>query len=610
MARFNQKRIVKERAANTSKRMNTRQGGVGYSYKTFMHLLSILTTKKYDGRTYYLTESQEIRMLNDAVDESVKVYGAEFTAKLIVYVRAKDGHRTGTHIAAVRLMKSLSGEQCARLFFSKRHRKKEMGGVIFRVDDMMEIASYYYITRAKAKGRDINTLDAFKGINLPNSMLKGFRKGLESADWYELAKYQNKGKMVSLVDLINLTRPVPNKSRAWASIKIEDYETDMRKAITKKNENAIYEKIRKANLRVKDGYVRVDAFQAAIYGWLRQMDTVEDKNTKLGQTVAKKVKEGKITKSQAQVELVKGKSANFRTLIESRKIGYFALLRNLKNIHDAASSTMDKVLLEKACALLIDEKLIKSPSNLVFPHQVEQARDMMMQIGDAASRRIVVHLDKAYDIACANLEDLGFFGRSAVVIDSSASMRNPRHCANTYNKKTPLEIGALIGATLAKGVNADLYEFASATGAIAYDPSNSVSSIAQTFVRTARLSRFSHGTNMGSIFQCKSSYRDAHQIKPVERVFIISDMQNGVAGAAYIMYKRWMEENNLSGVYVYLINVNSYGTSCMPDNNDPNIIHSTGYSYETLKQLIAMEANPNALYDTVNEIKLEPFGSW
>jgi hypothetical protein len=613
------------RTANTSKSAETMQGGHGYDYKTMMNLYSILTTEKFDRNSYYMTTQKKMVLLQEAVRESVAVHGAEFTAKLITYVRSYDGHRTSTHIAAIELMNYLSGEQFAKYFFSKRDRKKHKGGVVFRVDDALEMAAAYFVIKAQSMRRNLTAPKAFSGITLPNAMRKGFKKALESADWHELAKYQSKGKLVSLVDLINLTHPEPQKSRCWKTIPFEDYETGMSKAITKKNKNKILNKIKLAKEQAYTtggGKVRTHAFEASVYGWLKQMDTAEDRNTKLGQDTAKKVKEGKITKAEAEKELTEGKAKNYHDLIDKRKLGYFALLRQLRAIHDLAAENHDADLINKANAMLIDEKLITSPSNLVWPFHLEMARDVLMELKTPAARDMIKHLDRAYDLACGNLEQLGYFGKSAVVLDTSGSMQ-PSKYSNydgiTYNKKSPIEIGALIAATLARGVNADLYEFSNTTAEIAYNPSNTAMGLAKDIVRHAQSQRVGISTNMcsmwdGSMKESWGSSNKGHQyataIKPVDRVFIISDMQNGVGGSPYRAYQEWMRKNGLEGVKVYLINVNSYGTTAMPDSIDPNIFNVAGYSYEMLKTMIECETNPNVLRDKIEAVDLEPTGSW
>lgn len=80
------------------------------------------------------------------------------------------------------------------------------------------------------------------------------------------------------------------------------------------------------------------------------VDTWESKLTKAGQNAENEL-EKETLKADAWTEL-----------IETRKIGDFALLRNLRNIMELANDTV----LDKALDLLINEKLIRN-SLVLFP---------------------------------------------------------------------------------------------------------------------------------------------------------------------------------------------------------------------------------------------------
>lgn len=92
---------------------------------------------------------------------------------------------------------SKKAKAAAKNFYSKRVRGKNAGGIVYRLDDMLEIiACYQHFNPEKP---------------LPAAMKRGFKAAIENADKYELAKYQGKGKKVSLVDVVNLVHPKPSK---------------------------------------------------------------------------------------------------------------------------------------------------------------------------------------------------------------------------------------------------------------------------------------------------------------------------------------------------------------------------------------------------------------
>ena len=111
----------------------------------------------------------------------------------------------------------------------------------------------------------------------PNSLKKGFASAFNRFDNYQIAKYKSEGKEVKLVDIVNLVHPVPNISNRESLSKL-------------------------------------------IAGDLKSTDTWESKLSKAGQDASN------------EEELSQLKSDAWGELLTTKKIGYFALLRNLRNI--------------------------------------------------------------------------------------------------------------------------------------------------------------------------------------------------------------------------------------------------------------------------------------
>lgn len=506
------------------------QGGKGFKYDPKTELVAILATGMENK--FYEKESERETRLNKVIDEVAKK-DPEFAAKALVYYRSVVGQRSVTHFGATRLAKHLSGTELGARFFSKRSRKENKGGIIFRLDDMFEIASCYF---AKNPGK-----------NLSNALKKGFRMAIESADEYELAKYQAKGAAVSLVDIFNLVRPVPRDAK-------------MKKVFAK-----------------------------LMKGELKQFDTVEDKNTKAGQEVAAKVKSGEITQAQATVVLQEAKEDNYAQLIETRKIGYLALLRNLRNI---LKNTGNAALIDKACELLTDQKLIRQ--SLVFPHQIDIALEIMLTEFDASKMaKFAKALDKAYELAIPNLTELFTNGRTAVVFDTSGSMSGG--CVRIGDKainKKPLEKAALIGATLAKGIGADLYQFSTYCEAVKFNPNDSVNTIKNKGI--AESGRVGHGTNFNEIF--KTLYKSGQY----DRIFIISDLQGGdriVKNSDYQTYT-----NRFGMPYIYTIDIQGYGTTMFSKSS--KVIQLFGYGSDIYEYVKISEINPQIVIEAINAIEI------
>jgi hypothetical protein len=502
------------------------EGGMGYKLNPKHELISLMVGGDFKN-TFYENLGDREKRFTDLIDKLAKT-DLEFLAKAMVYVRSVVGQRTVTHFGSTVLAKHLSGTDLGRRFYSKRNRRGNAGGVIYRLDDILEIVACYMALNPSKP--------------LPNSMKKGFKHALEAADAYELAKYQAKGKGVSLVDVVNLVHPKPS-----AEMK--------------------------------------ETFAKLMKGELKQFDTVENKNTEAGKVVADKVKSGEITKAEADVMLKEAKEDNYKELIETKKIGYLALLRNLRNI---LKNSNDTALIDNACRLLTDEVFIKK--SLVFPHQIDLALEVLLDefpTSNAGMRKMITALDKAYELSVPNLTELFTHGRTAVVFDTSASMTSE----TTYlsggtgrkaSKSKVMDKATLIAATLAKGIGADVYHFASYCESVNFNPLDSIHTIKKTFMGLT--GRVGHGTEFNSIFNMIGDKYD--------RVFVISDMQ----GASYI------NTSSYKDMHIYSIQLNGYNTTMFKPNSKLYGIY--GYGSEIYELVKKVEINPNALIEEINKIEI------
>lgn len=519
MAKFNRTKTV------TVPVQNTHQGGLGVKLLPEYELIGLLATG-LEGK-FYEKESDREKRIWSLVQE-VAQKNPILLAKMLVYTRAVIGQRTVTHVGAVAAARHLSGNPIATKLFTKRSRKENKGGMIYRLDDMLEILAYYYMRNP--------------GKPLPNSIKRGFKAALEASDAYELAKYQGKGKEVSLVDLVNLVRPKPSK--------------DME-----------------------------ETFKKLMNGQLKQFKTAEDKQTKAGQEVAAKVKEGKLTATEAQVELNKAKAENWKDLITSGNIGYFALLRNLRNI---TTLTTDDVF-NAALNMLTNEKRIRQ--SLVFPHQIDIAFEVLLNEGVNFGNRkqqLLVAINKAYELAIPNLKELFQTGKIAVVVDVSGSMGTVAQMNGKRINSSAIEKAALVAATLCKGTGADLYEFDNTCRVKQYNPLDSINTIKQDIVKNAT----GGGTYFERIF---SVLKDGY-----DRVFVLSDEQGADSLIGNTAYTQWMSRNGRP--YIYSVNMCGYLTTMFKESD--RVIRLFGYSSDIYEQIKTCELNPAQILKEIQKIEL------
>ena len=347
----------------------------------------------------------------------------------------------------------------------------------------------------------------------PNSLKKGFAKAFDKFDGYQLAKYKGENKEVKLVDIVNLVHPVP----------------------TQRN---------------------LEALQLLVKGELKNTQTWESKLSAVGQ------------QAESEEDLAELKSNVWSELIETKKIGYFALLRNLRNI-----ITQSPQSVKVACEMLVDERLIKN--SRVLPFRFATAYDEINKIGSSKEvRDVLMAINQALEVSIHNVPK--FDGETLLVMDVSGSMSGRAS-----------EIASLFGAVLAKANNCDVMTFATNADYKSYNPMDSVMSIRSSF-------RYSGGgTNFKSIFQKAN--------KKYDRIIILSDMQGWVGYTSPASEFKSYKSKFGANPFVYSWDLAGYGTLQFPENN---VFALAGFSDKVFDIMKMMELDKKALYNEINAIQL------
>lgn len=351
-----------------------------------------------------------------------------------------------------------------------------------------------------------------KNGKIPNSMKKGLAKAFDKFDAYTLAKYRGEGKGYKLVDVVNLVHPTPIEKNA-------------------------------------------EAIKQLVKGELKSFDTWETELTKAGQ----------LAKNDTEKE--EFKKAVWVKLIREKKLGYFALLRNLRNIIEQAP----EVIIE-AIEMLTDEKLIKK--SLVLPFRFTTAFEEIQKLNDGKIiREVLIGLNKAVDISVSNVPV--FDGETLVVLDVSGSMQGK-----------PSQIGALFSAILVKSNNADFITFSDNSQYRNVNPMDSTITIANS-IRFA-----SGGTNFRSIFQVAN--------KKYDRVIILSDMQGWVGYETPTREFNEYKKTTNANPFVYSFDLNGLGSMQFPENN---VFLIAGFSEKVFDIMAMMEADKKALINTIKSVE-------
>jgi 60 kDa SS-A/Ro ribonucleoprotein len=334
---------------------------------------------------------------------------------------------------------------------------------------------------------------AVYGKPIPNALKRGLADAFAKFDRYQLAKYRGEGKALSLVDVANLVHPKPIEKNA-------------------------------------------DALRELVAGTLRSEDTWEAELTRAGSDGEAKV-------------------AAWMRLVRERQIGYFALLRNLRNICEQAPE-----LIPDAADMLTDESLIRG--SLVLPFRFTTALGAFVP-----PRQIITALNKAVDISLANVPRLG--GRTLVALDGSGSMMG-----------RPVEIGSLFAAVLVKALDADYLTFDNTADYQSVNPADSTLTIAGQMAQNVH----GGGTDFHSIFQAADhSY---------ERIIILSDMQGWIGYNAPTQALAAYRARTDSDPHIFSFDLQGYGTLQFPQRH---VYCMAGFSEKVLDVMAALEEDKQAL---------------
>jgi hypothetical protein len=340
------------------------------------------------------------------------------------------------------------------------------------------------------------------GKPLPNSLKKGIRLAFNKFDGYALAKYRGENGSVKLVDIVNMTHPNPTPANK-------------------------------------------DALKQLIEGKLKQEDTWEALLSAAGSDEKKKAKV-------------------WETLLSEEKLGYFALLRNIRNISEQAPKVLPIALKE-----LINEDAIKG--SLVLPFRFFTAYKQLQT--DKVSSKVLGAISDAADISLNNVPK--FEGETLVVLDQSGSMNGE-----------PVQIGAMFCAALAKANKADIITFGTTGRYESINLRDSVLTIAEK-LNTATQG----GTDFDKPFEVAN--------KKYDRIIILSDMQGWIGyntpTAAFGLYKRKYKASPI----VYSFDLTGYGTIEFPQEK---VFCLAGFSDKVFNIMKMLETDRNAFVKKVNEV--------
>ena len=341
------------------------------------------------------------------------------------------------------------------------------------------------------------------GKPIPNALKDGLARAFGKFDRFSLSRYKASDKGLSLVDAVNLVHPKQSERNAGAL-------SDLVKGLLKDE----------------------DAWEARL--------------------------------AAAGTE---GRGDAWRALVAEDGIGYFALLRNLRNLMEHAPDTLP-VVLER----LTDASRIRK--SLVLPFRFQTALDQIAELPN--SRKVVTALEKALDTSLANVPR--FDGSTLVALDVSGSMNGK-----------PLNIGSLFAAVLYKAcADADLMRFAEDARLVTgVSPNDTVNTIANV-LRSANRG----GTNFHSIF--------TNARRKYDRIVILSDMQGWIGYHTPAETFKAYRKQYQADPKVYSFDLAGQGTLQFPEGN---VTAMAGFSEKVFDVMALLEQDRDAFVRRIEAVE-------
>ena len=403
-----------------------------------------------------------------------------------------------------------------------------VNGVIRRTDEITEMLAYYQITNKRSGTKKLGRLS--------KQIQKGISLSFNKFDEYQFAKYNRKTE-VELRDALFLVHPKASKE----------------------GQQAIFDKIATNSLAVP-------------YTWETELSALGQQKFKNDSVKAKAV------------------MLKWQELIDSGKLGYMALLRNLRNILEAR---VGFTYVEKVCAYLSDPYQVKNSKQLPFRYLA--AYRELKEVNNGLVPMVLDALNVAVTHSAANIK--GFSANTSVVIacDVSGSMQKP---ISMKSKVLLYDIGLMLGMLMQSRCKNVMSGMFGDTWKVINMPSKSVlSNVTEYYKREGEVG---YSTNGYLVLQDLISNR-----RVVDKVMMFTDLQmwdsthsGNTIQSAWSKYKKSVAPH----AKLYLFDLAGYGqTPISLRSNDVFLI--AGWSDKVFEILDALDAGTTAI-SKIMEVEL------
>ncbi len=439
--------------------------------------------------------------------------------------------------------------ELAKLYSGNEIVRKAVSGIVRRADEIKEVLAYYQIANNR------------KGTKKLNRLSKQIQKGLSEAfnrfDEYQLAKY-NTDTEVKLRDALFLVHP-----------KAKD-----------KEQQAVFDRLADDNLAVP-------------YTW-------ETELSRLGQHLF-----------SDEAEKTEAIAAKWEELICSGKLGYMAVLRNIRNI---LLKGTDRAL-DEAVSILTDERRIRKSKQMPFRYlsafmETEKLmkEEKLLENRKRKIDKVKTALEKALVTACDNIRVSD--GSTVILSDNSGSMYGDgggKSLVSAMSNRKSADIANLF-AVLYWNKCKDTYVGLFGDRLIEADLSRSVNVFENFNIINRAAKKCGPSTERG-IFEYMEGLIKSK--KRVNRIIIFSDCQVGEGCGWYD--NKGNRGNNFNRLFqqyrtinpevmLYTIDLRGYGNSMTKDCG--NVILVSGWSEKIVDMIYYIEQG-STVVDEIMKIELE-----
>lgn len=276
------------------------------------------------------------------------------------------------------------------------------------------------------------------------------------------------------------------------------------------------------------------------------------------------------------------KGREWQRLISERKLGYLALIRNLRNIYNDSSCIDTRLLVEQ----IENKEAIRN--SLVFPYQIYAAYQNARYHAEEA---VVEALQNAFVVACENVPELP--GKTLFVLDVSGSMSAP---LSARSEVSILEASACYCAVAAmKSEDVTVVKFGTKAKLFSFNKENPI------FTEIERLCNndgCGHSTRFGSISSLNLPRGG------FDRMFLFSDEQVMSPARCRWDGDRMSDRKTALGLadHIYSFNLGGYSNGVL-DMSNPNVLLLTGLSDKLFEMIPYFEGSPEQVREHINNFR-------